>query len=116
MNTRSTIAIAEAAGFIGGFASRYIEPAPVLAQAEVAQQVIRAQKYMLVDGTSAAREAFGIEENGAPQIRVIGYNGHGGSNGQVYANLFRPWSMVHGLMAESRSNGPREPTLLPVNP
>lgn len=110
MNTKFTIALALAAGFIGGDASRYFEPAPVFAQAPAAPQEIRAQKFVLVDETGAARGVFGIEENGTPQIEVIGDKGH------VFASLFRSWSMVHGLMGESGSHGPRNPTLLPIKP
>jgi len=110
MNIKITIALAFAAGFVGGLASRYFEPVPAYAQVAAAPQEIRAQKFVLVDGTGVARGVFGIEENGTPQIEVIGYNG------KVYATLFRPWWMVHGLRAESFSKGPKKPTLLPVKP
>ena len=69
---------------------------------------LRAQKFILVDGTGVARGVCGIEENGTPQIEVIGYNGH------VYATVFRSWSMAQGLMAESASKGPKKPTLPPI--
>jgi hypothetical protein len=109
MNARVTIAAALAAGFVGGAASRHFEPKPVLAQGEESSQVIKPQKFVLVDRTGASLGVFGIEENGTPQIEVIGYHGH------VYATRFRRWAMVHGLMAESGSLGPKKPTLLPAN-
>lgn len=109
MNTKLTVTLALAAGFIGGLASRSYGPAPVHAQAPAPHE-IQAQKFVLVDETGLARGVFGIEENGTPQIEVIGHKGH------VYASVFRSWSMVHGLMAESASPGPKKPTLLLTKP
>lgn len=103
-----TIALAFAAGLVRGLASRYFKPVLAYAQAAASPQEIRAQKFILVDGTGVARGVRGIEENGTPQIEVVGYNGH------VYATVFRSWSMVHGLMAESASKRPKKPTLLPI--
>jgi hypothetical protein len=87
------------------------EPVPPYAQAAAAPQEIRARKFILVDGTGVARGVFGIEENGTPQIEVIGYNGH------VYATVFRSWSRWdtdswRSLLAK----GPKKPTLLPIKP
>jgi len=61
----------------------------VFAQVEVAPLVIRAQKFIYVDGSSAARGVFGVEQNGTLQIEVIGHSCHVGFSGQVYSTLFR---------------------------
>lgn len=110
MNTKFSIALSLTAGFVGGLGSRYLAPAPVQAQQPTFPQEIRAQKFVLVDQGGEARGVFGIEKNGSPQIEVIGYKG------RVFATVFRSWSMVHGLLAESASHGPKEPTLLSVKP
>jgi hypothetical protein len=110
MNTKLTVVLALFAGFSGGFASRYFEPAPVFAQEPAVPQEIRAQKFIVVEKTGVACGVFGTEEDGTPQIEILGYKGH------VYAIVFRSWSMVHGLMDESASHGPKKPTLLPIKP
>jgi hypothetical protein len=110
MSTKFIIALAIAAGFIGGFASRYFGPAPVYAQTPAVPQEIRAQKFVLVDKTGVARGVFGIEEDGTPHIEIIDPKGH------IYATVFRYWSLVHDFMCELCSPGPKKPTLLPIKP
>jgi hypothetical protein len=107
MSAESTIILALAAGFIGGLAARFIEPALTYAQAPASPQEIRAQKFVLIDETGAARGVFGIETNGAPEIEVSDSKGH------VFACSFKSWSVTHGFFAENRSGGPKRPTLLP---
>lgn len=68
MSTRTTIAIALAAGFIGGIASQRIMPAPVHAQdqSQVTPEV-RAHKFVLVDEAGVDRGVIGFAEfRGAP--------------------------------------------------
>ncbi len=111
MSTKFTITLALAAGFIGGFASRYSTPAPVLAQTLVIPEESRAHKFVLVDENGTSRGVFGIESNGAPEIEITDPKGH-----QIGVVEFKGWSAVHGLFAGSVSTGPKKPTLLPLKP
>src|ERR1700722_3080145 len=92
MNSKFTIAMALAAGFIGGLASGYFGPSPVYAQAPALPQEIRAQRFVLVDEAGVARGAFGIGTDGAPEFEIADSKGH------VSACGFKPWSHVHGLL------------------
>lgn len=49
MNRKCNLALALAAGLLGGLLARYIAPWPVLAQAQPVQE-LRAQSFVLVDG------------------------------------------------------------------
>jgi hypothetical protein len=63
MSTKTTLAFAVAAGFIGGIASQHLTPAPVWAQDQgVVQQEIRAHKFVLVDETGEDRGVIGFAE------------------------------------------------------
>jgi len=48
MNRKFNLALALAAGLLGGVLSRYVAPWPVLAQAQPAKE-LRAQSFVLVD-------------------------------------------------------------------
>lgn len=109
MSTKFTITIALAAGFIGGFASRYPRPASVYAQAPASPQEIRAQKFVLIDENGVARGVFGIEAKGAPAIEIID------SKGEVFATEFGLWSYAYGV-GRKHPSGPKHPTLLPMKP
>jgi hypothetical protein len=81
MSNRFTVLLAAAAGFSGGFLSRYASP-PAYAQAPRVQQEVRAQKFVLVDEGDVPRGAFGIETDGTAQIEVTD------KKGQLW--LYRP--------------------------
>jgi hypothetical protein len=72
-----TIALALAAGFLGGLASRYRAPVEVHAQTPPSPPAeIRAQKFVLVDQNGEARGVFGFETTGAPVIEINDQKGH----------------------------------------
>ncbi len=75
MNTKLTILLAAAAGFIGGVLSHFVTPFPVHAQA-TAQQEIRAQRFLVVDNNGDVLGAFGAEVNGTAQVEVKDPTGH----------------------------------------
>ncbi len=61
MSTKMTIALALAAGFIGGTISQRIVPTVVQAQQQAAMpQEIRAHKFVLVDDSGVDRGVFGF--------------------------------------------------------
>ena len=110
MSTKFTIALALAAGFIGGFASRYSTPAPAFAQTPVIPEESRAHKFVLVDENGIPRGVFGIESNGAPEIEITDPKGR-----WIGVVEFKGWSAAHGLFAGG-SIGPKKATLLPLKP
>lgn len=67
MNTKLTILIAAAAGFIGGVLSHFVTPSPVYAQG-TARQEVRAQRFLVVDRNGDVLGAFGAEINGTAQV------------------------------------------------
>jgi hypothetical protein len=76
MSTKTTIALAIAAGFLGGIASQRIVPAPVMAQDQgTVPQEIRAHKFVLVDDTGVDRGVFGFNKHGAPRIVLMEADG-----------------------------------------
>jgi hypothetical protein len=88
MSTKSTIVLAVAAGFIGGLASRYSAPSPVLAQQGAGggmprpqgqtsiPQEIQAHKFLLVDEGGIVRGAFGFDKHGRPNIELMDVKGY----------------------------------------
>jgi hypothetical protein len=65
MSHKTTIALALAAGFIGGIVSQRIMPAPVLAQEQTpVPREIRAHQFVLVDDTGVDRGIFGFAVSG----------------------------------------------------
>lgn len=77
MNTRTTVALALAAGFLGGIASQYIMPAPVWAQAQTSvPREIRAHTFVLVDEAGVSRGVFGFDKNRRPTIELMDVQGH----------------------------------------
>lgn len=71
MRTTLTIALALAAGYLGGIASHHSFPAEVYAQVPAPPPAeIRAQKFVLVDQRGITRGVFGIEANGSPAIEI----------------------------------------------
>jgi hypothetical protein len=62
MNTKTSLAIALAAGLLGGLLTRYIAPSPAFAQnqAPIAKE-IRAQSFTLVDPSDRAVGIFTFE-------------------------------------------------------
>lgn len=77
MITKPTIALALAAGFIGGLASQYIMPAPVWAQQQASvPQEIRAHEFVLVDKAGVSRGVFGFDKYQRPSIELMDEKGH----------------------------------------
>ena len=74
MSTKTTIALAIAAGFIGGIASQRIVPAPVWAQTSVLQE-IRAHKFVLVDEAGVSRGVMGFDKYQRPSIEMMDTKG-----------------------------------------
>ena len=85
---KSTIAVALAAGLIGGVISRYISPAPVLAQqAQTQAQApveLRAQRFVLVSPDGGVAGTFTVEQPkptadfpfaAPPSIRLLDWTG-----------------------------------------
>jgi hypothetical protein len=67
MSTKTTLALALAAGFLGGIASQHITIAPVFAQAPtLIPTEIRAQRFVAVDETGMPRAVFGINGKDGP--------------------------------------------------
>ena len=79
MNTKLNVALALAAGFLGGVLSHYLAPTAVLAQSQpAAPKEIRAERFVVVDGKGTARGIFAIETTGMPTIEAMT------EDGQVY--------------------------------
>jgi hypothetical protein len=77
MNTKTTVAIALAAGFIGGMASPRLVPAPVWAQEQVSvRQEIRAHKFVLVDEAGVSRGVLGFDKYQRPSIEMMDVKGN----------------------------------------
>jgi hypothetical protein len=76
MSNKTTIALALAAGFIGGTISQHILPTTVHAS----ESVVRAHRFLLVDEKGVDRGAFGFytDDQGAelPALEVMRRNGH----------------------------------------
>jgi hypothetical protein len=108
MRPKSTLALAVAAGFVGGLAAHYLVSTPVYAQSPASAQEIRAHEFILVDKTGTPRGVFGIEENGTPMIEMADSNGH------VFAPLMQSWGSA-GSMFRSLA-WPKKPTLLSIKP
>ena len=71
MGTKTTIAVALAAGFLGGMVSQHIAPAPVYAQAPApAPQEIRVHRLDLIDDNGVTQGVFGFNRNGNPELQV----------------------------------------------
>jgi hypothetical protein len=103
MNTRTTLTMAIAAGFLGGVVSQRIAVAPVFAQAPSAE--IRAKKFVLVDENGIARGVFGLETNGSAAIEITD------AKGRVYT---APWySARSGEYFHDLLSTPKKTTLLP---
>ena len=88
MSTKTTIALAVAAGFIGGVASQRIMPVPVRAQEQATvPQEIRAHKFVLVDDAGVDRGVFGFNKEDSPRIQLLEANGRlWGVRREGYAN------------------------------
>jgi hypothetical protein len=83
---RMTIAVALVAGLVGGVISRYISPAPVLAQQAQPQSPapveLRAQRFVLVNPDGTAAGTFTVEPGKLadvpltpPSIRLLDWSG-----------------------------------------
>jgi len=83
---KMTIVVALVAGLAGGAISRYISPAPVLAQQAQAQSPapveLRAQRFTFVNPDGAVLATFGVDQSKVPDglpfkpaIRLLDSNG-----------------------------------------
>jgi len=77
MNTKTTISLAIAAGFLGGIASQSISPIMAHAQAQPPiPKEIRAESFVIVDENGLPRGAFGIDKKGFPMVEATDAKGH----------------------------------------
>jgi hypothetical protein len=79
---KSTIAVALAAGLIGGVISRYGAPAPVHAQQAQPPVEVRAQRFVLVNPDGGVAGTFTVEQPKPtdipftpPSIRLLDWSG-----------------------------------------
>lgn len=87
--SKTTIALAFAAGLLGGLASRYLSPQPVHAQTLAAE--IRAQRFVLVNEQGVVLGTLS-EQTGRAALRLFDTNGQevwsaGGSLGRHAGSL-----------------------------
>jgi hypothetical protein len=76
MSTKTTFALALAAGFLGGIISQHITPPRVFAQSpSPAPKEIRAESFVIVDANGKPRGAFGISEKWGPAVRNHRFQG-----------------------------------------
>jgi hypothetical protein len=70
------IALALAAGLLGGLLSRYVSPVAVFAQApSPAPKEIRAQSFVLVNAQGVPMGLMGIDPQGWPIIKLVNERG-----------------------------------------
>jgi hypothetical protein len=105
MNSKITVTFALAAGFLGGFASRFSDATRVKAGGPEFPQMVRAHEFVLVDKTNTALFAIGVESDGKPSIEILN------PDGKVRTVRFNG-----GLNSIYVGAGPRKPTLLPLQP
>jgi hypothetical protein len=71
MSTKASVALAVAAGFMGGAASHYLMVPPVYAQAQgTTSQETRSQRFVLVDENGVTRGVFGFHPDGSPDVQI----------------------------------------------
>ena len=76
MNSKFTLPVAVAAGLAGGLLSRFVAPAPVLAQTQpAAPKEVRAQSFVLVDSRGTAYGLLGFNPQGRPVIKLLDATG-----------------------------------------
>jgi hypothetical protein len=77
MSTKTTVALALTAGFIGGIVSQHITPPSVYAQAQTRiPNEIQAEIFVIVDANGTPRGAFGVDQEGDPVIEVTDSKGY----------------------------------------
>jgi hypothetical protein len=77
MSTKTIIAVALAAGFLGGIVSQRVMPAPVFAQGQVpVHEDIRSRRFVLVDNAGVSRGIFGFDKYQRPSIEMMDADGH----------------------------------------
>lgn len=77
MTTKTTIAVALAAGFIGGLASQRIVPTLVWAQEQATvPQEIRARRFVIVDEAGVSRGVLGFDKHQRPNIELMDAKGN----------------------------------------
>jgi len=77
MTAKTTIAVALAAGFIGGLASQRIVPTLVWAQEQASVPLeIRAHKFVIVDEAGVSRGVLGFDKHQRPNIELMDPKGN----------------------------------------
>jgi len=74
MNQKLALAVAMAAGFVGGILSQYLSPVLVHAQAQAPKEM-RAQNFVLVNEQGVAYGLFGFNPEGEPVMKIIDERG-----------------------------------------
>jgi hypothetical protein len=105
MSTRTTVAFAIAAGFIGGVASQRIMPTPVRAQEQASvPREVRAHRFALVDDAGVNRGVFGFNKDGSPRIVLME------ANGRTWALTRNGYGAREGMLPDTTcSSCPRKP-------
>ena len=76
MNRKFNLTLALIAGLVGGFASRYLTPTSVFAQAQAPiPKEIKAQKFVIVNEDGKPLGVFGFDRNGTPMVKLTDENG-----------------------------------------
>ncbi|MES1262557.1 MAG: hypothetical protein ABUS49_12555 [Acidobacteriota bacterium] len=75
MKSKLNVALAVAAGLLGGLLTRYIEPSPAAAQDQSPSvREIRAESFVLVDPGGRTVGTFSSEPFAGPRSRIISRN------------------------------------------
>ena len=69
------LAMALAAGFVGGALSHYLAPPAVQAETPAVPAELRARSFLLVNEKGAVRGTFAMDGNGRPALRLFDANG-----------------------------------------
>jgi hypothetical protein len=72
---RVHLALALAAGFVGGALSHYLAPPAVQAETPVAPTELRARSFLLVNEKGSVRGTFALDGSGRPALRLFDANG-----------------------------------------
>jgi hypothetical protein len=76
MNRKSNLGLSIAAGLLGGFASHYVSPELVHAQAQAAPpKEIRAQRFVLANEDGSPAGLFGFDQEGKANVILLDKTG-----------------------------------------
>lgn len=105
MRQQNMLMLALVAGFAGGLASHYLFPPTAHAQGRVIPQQIWAHEFVVADGSGKALEVIGIERDGKPSMEFLMPDGK-----------VRTVRFSNGFSSPYVGYGPRNPSLLPIQP